>query len=309
MTFQPTSQNNKITRQQDSSSSQSGVTLLLSILVLSAIVAISFSFASIILTEIRSSGDVARTEPAYYAVEGVVEQTIFKIKRSIPPNSSDPSNTYNFDFGSCNSDSPVNTVGANVATLNIVGLKSGICNQSPDADVKAIVPPTAGSTDNEKAGNTKNIYNVYDPNNPYTNTYTISGTAYPSAYSKVEFDYLDSPGGNSKIYFCAADADCFASGGWSTKTLSPGTRQIIYDANSGPSISPDKAYQFFVVNESTTQEAGIEIKSWGPDPQNGCFSPGCSIAKGLPSFAQYTVDVTATSLGLTRKYEVSIPKE
>lgn len=61
--------------------SEQGITLLLSILVLSAISAISFSLATIVAIEIRSSGDVARTEPALYASESITEEALFQVKR------------------------------------------------------------------------------------------------------------------------------------------------------------------------------------------------------------------------------------
>jgi hypothetical protein len=291
---------------QKSAASQSGVTLLLAILVLSALVAISFSFASIILVEIRASGDVQRTEPAYYAVQGVVEEVIFKIKRGILPTPANSSNPYNFDFGACSSDTSV-TAGANVATQNSVVLKSGICNRNPQNDVKVIIPP------NSDVQTTKNIYTLYDPSNPYTNTYS----GFPSAYSKIEFDYLS--GSASTIYFCPADKDC-SDGSWTTFTINSTTSCIqYYDpskvspvagcASSPSNIQADKSYQFFVVNSSTTNVSAIRIKSWGPDPQTNPGTPTTVVGKGLPSFGQSAVDVTASSLGLTRKYQVIIPNQ
>src|SRR3989338_7787337 len=66
---------------------QAGVTLLLALLVLSAILAIRFSLATILLTEVKSSGDLIRTEPAFYAAEGITEEALYKIKRQVPPGS------------------------------------------------------------------------------------------------------------------------------------------------------------------------------------------------------------------------------
>ena len=57
--------------------SQAGVSLMLSILVLSGITAIAFSLAAIIFAEIRSAGDVFRTEPALYAVQAVTEEAFY----------------------------------------------------------------------------------------------------------------------------------------------------------------------------------------------------------------------------------------
>ncbi len=67
-----------------STNNQQGVSLLLTILVLSAISAIAFSLAAIVLVEIRASGDLIRTEPALYAVQGLTEQAFFKYATGAP---------------------------------------------------------------------------------------------------------------------------------------------------------------------------------------------------------------------------------
>lgn len=65
--------------------SQSGVSLMLAILVLAAITAVAFSLATIVFIEIRSAGDSARTEPALYATLGVTEEALFQYKRYFDP--------------------------------------------------------------------------------------------------------------------------------------------------------------------------------------------------------------------------------
>lgn len=286
-----------------SKKNQQGVTLLLAILILSSIIAISFSFASIVLIEIRASGDVTRTEPTYYAAQGIVEQTIFKIKRGVP-DTVNKDNDYN--YGTCNSNTPVG-VGALPTQFNAISLESGICNRNPDSVVKVVVPPTAGADPQ----NTTNIYSIYDPDNPYTNTYNVSGTDYPSAYSTIQFDYQYTPGGSTQIYFCSADEDCFSTGGWNVKTLDNKDTTIVYDNNSNPDILPNKAYQFYLVNPSSTESSGVQITSWGPDPKNNPGNPTYvdPKGKGLPTFGQQSVDVTAIFQGITRKYLVLIPNQ
>jgi len=63
--------------------SQPGVTLLLGILVLSAILAIAFSLTTIIFIEIRSSTDLLKTEGALYGASGVGEQSFFNLARRV----------------------------------------------------------------------------------------------------------------------------------------------------------------------------------------------------------------------------------
>lgn len=64
---------------------EAGVTLMLAVLVLSAITAVAFSLATIVFIEIRSAGDSFRTEPALYATFGVTEEALFQYKRYADP--------------------------------------------------------------------------------------------------------------------------------------------------------------------------------------------------------------------------------
>jgi len=57
--------------------------LLLAILLLSAILAITFSLASILFFQVRTSADFARTEGAFYAADGVAEQALFNTVRQV----------------------------------------------------------------------------------------------------------------------------------------------------------------------------------------------------------------------------------
>ncbi len=57
---------------------------MLAVLILAALTAIAFSLATIVFIEIRSSGDVLRTEPAVYATLGVTEEALFQFKRYVP---------------------------------------------------------------------------------------------------------------------------------------------------------------------------------------------------------------------------------
>ncbi len=78
MTY-PTNKQHKLVKH--GAPDQKGVTLLLAILILSSVMAISFSLATILLVEVRTSGDLARTEPALYGAHAVTEEALFKIKR------------------------------------------------------------------------------------------------------------------------------------------------------------------------------------------------------------------------------------
>ncbi|HAG27628.1 TPA: hypothetical protein DCG61_02510 [Patescibacteria group bacterium] len=69
--------------QSQSSHRQEGVALMLSVLLLAAITAIVFSFTTIVFIELRATGDVMRSEPAFYATLGVTEEALFQYKRYV----------------------------------------------------------------------------------------------------------------------------------------------------------------------------------------------------------------------------------
>lgn len=68
---------------KDKTKTQAGVTLMLAVLILAAITAVAFSMVTIVLVEIKTSGDELRTEPALYATLGVTEEALFQYKRFI----------------------------------------------------------------------------------------------------------------------------------------------------------------------------------------------------------------------------------
>lgn len=104
---------------------ESGVTLMLAVLVLSAITAVAFSLATIVFIEIRSSGDAARTEPALYSTLGVTEEALFQYKRFYTPPSRD-----DFDVPTC-AGSNGDTCLLNGVTLTLPGTQPLAFDNSP----------------------------------------------------------------------------------------------------------------------------------------------------------------------------------
>lgn len=80
---------------------QSGVALMLSVLVLAAITAITFSLSTIVFIELRASRDVLKSEPALYATLGVTEEALFQYKRFVPPEMMDVTTCSPSRFGVC----------------------------------------------------------------------------------------------------------------------------------------------------------------------------------------------------------------
>ncbi len=78
MTYQTT-----MIKYTSKTSNQDGISLMLSILVLAAITAISFSLTTIVFIELKSSSDVVKSEPALYATLGATEEALFQYKRYV----------------------------------------------------------------------------------------------------------------------------------------------------------------------------------------------------------------------------------
>ena len=88
--------NTQIEQNQITDNPESGITLMLAVLVLAAVTAVAFSLATIVFIEIRAAGDSFRTEPALYATLAVTEEALFQYKRF-----GDPDAGINMDVPSC----------------------------------------------------------------------------------------------------------------------------------------------------------------------------------------------------------------
>src|ERR1051326_2278841 len=173
------------TKKKSNKKNQQGVTLLLAILILSAVLAISFSLATILLIEVRTSGDVVRTEGSWYGVSAVSEEAIFNVKRNLPSGML----TYDQQLGNVQ-----------------------LSTQYParnDNIIQVSVPPN--TTFNSSA----NHYPVFDPNCPAPNpnpdnsnpdVFCRTNTTGGSGYGKLRLTYLNT--GNTyplSVYLCQVD--------------------------------------------------------------------------------------------------------
>lgn len=151
--------------QQSQKTSQRGVTLLLSLLVLSTIMAIVFSLATILLIEVRSSGDLVRTEGAYYGTDGLSEQVLFNYKRNLPAGAM----TYASAIGNASLPAPV-------------------VNTISDPLQQVTVPVNTFT-------NSTNIYPLYDAS---------SGPSLPASnYGGVKISYVETGNTNPlTVYVC-----------------------------------------------------------------------------------------------------------
>lgn len=255
---------------------QAGVTLLLAILVLSSILAISFSVAAILLVEVRTSGDLFRTENAFYGAEAVGEEALFKIKRGVPSGSF----SYTSQIGpvGLNSPAPVENV-FNDATQRVV-----------------ILPGTTFSTASH--------YRFFNPNATDQNA--------GSGYGKMVLTNLSTNSSDAvTIYLCQFNpktvttipcTDPNDNTYWLVRgqTLTSVQAPVSVDQDTG-FFDPGKQQELLLYN-SSNDNIYLQIQTFAQET-----SPGQFVALGLPYFGQKSVDINAINSGVGRKLRVVVP--
>jgi len=245
---------------------QDGVTLLLAVLVLAAITAIAFSLAAIITVEIRSSGDVLRTEPALYAVQGVTEEAFFKYTRAVSDSALDiATGDVAGDNTGCSS------TASNVCVINGVSLNNPVpaARQLDPAPRVDVVAPSAA-----------NRYLFVDPNKP---------NDFGQAYSSISVTELNSILGVSAVFSKCCDS--------SGNKIAVRTDSLSQNSKDTLSISDTGQYDMLIQNPSSTVPLLIQVD--GQMTSDGSHQ--------IPLIAQHVLDITASYLGLTRKYTINIP--
>ncbi len=253
---------------------QSGVTLLLSILILSAILAISFSLATILFIEVRTSGDLLRTEASYYGGQGVTEEALFKVKRQAPL-----SYTSNFGAVSLGGPAPVET-------------------QLTEPIFQDKVDPLM------TAQNTPNRYPLFNPND-------LTGG---SGYSYITITKLPSGNSNPLVvYVCQYDphdnADTYnppgepctsydsdSTGYWN---LTNARNYSISDTEKSHSwfLNSSMQQQIIIANPASSGKVNFTIQAFAID--------GTSI--GIPYSGKTAVKIIGGLGGISRKITVVIP--
>jgi len=221
---QPVNKNPRALREKKSD--QRGVTLLLAILVLSAVTAVVFTVAALALNETRTSGDLIKSEPAITAAEAGTEDVLYYAVRGLggySTNCTTPTTTtvnavtlsyclnpylvdpYQFTV---NANTQKNfflynatSQGAAPGYTNVsVTLNSGIsgtvyicswtnqnCSGSPDV---ATLTPTTGQTQNSALNPNQSIgYQIIFSNTNITNdvfTVTTTPNGMPSGTATIE---------------------------------------------------------------------------------------------------------------------------
>ncbi|MFA5991428.1 MAG: hypothetical protein WC794_04245 [Candidatus Doudnabacteria bacterium] len=255
-------------------SRQQGVTLLLAIVILSAIMAISFSLATILFIEVRTSGDLLKTEGALYAAGGVGEEAFFNIKRQVA------TSTYAYTTKFSNN---VKLSGEPVTTTN----------STPIIQDKVLRNTNLGYPGQK----------VYD----FCNT---NVGASGCGYGRVDVTFLDTGGnGSIKVFLCEFDpSENFY--GQDPCSVSP-MNSSYWRSVTGDILNKDTATQtytfpystkqqiLYVTNPSTSVDAYFQIKTY--EDTNG------TVPKGLPYVGKTAVEVNAVNTSVGRKIRVIVP--
>ncbi len=235
---------------------QAGITLLLSILILAAITAIAFSLAAITVIELRSSGDVLRTEPALYGAQAVTEEAFFQYKRGVLPSV--------LDVTTC--------TGLRVCTINNVLLNqpAPVLRQFDPAPRADVIP--VETTVN---------YLFYDPTQPnyfgqIYNNITLTNLNNVSGVTST-LSQRDSSGNSTEVR---------------TDILNSTPLQISLGAGH---------YELAIKNSSGTQAALVQLDAFKTTAVSGQNH-------WLP-LSGTVLDVSASYLGLTRKYSATIQSQ
>jgi hypothetical protein len=269
---------------------QAGVTLLIALLILSTVMAISFSLASILLSETKSSGDLLRTEPALYGANGVTEEAIYSVKRNTGETS-------------------YNSVGNMQITTTATPLND---------PVQVVKVPTNATSFN----NTQNVYALYDVSNPYD--------AGKYSRIQVTFLDTNTPGTQIHIFLCQWDpkspptnADGSYANICSEQSPSP---SLSYSYISYPDTNPLSPGQTWdtsgsppgnfscggCMNPNYQQELIIyQGRNTGYPPNNAYVQiktfDNNGNPKGIPYFGQTAVGISATNGGVSRNIRAVIP--
>lgn len=275
------SYNNKI------SQSQSGVTLLLAILILAAILAISFSLASVLLVEVSSSGDLLRSEASFYGATGVGEQALFDLKRDACP-----SNGYNCYYSQFSN------------SVNLNGSPQQVSTSTPIFSDKVLVASTFSNT---------------------TNKYDFCGdtaTTTGCGYGKVTVNYIVTNSNEDSLYAYVCQWDRNASPG--TYESNPpctqtGQNQGYWIGPSNGNWQSDGSVQLTpsVNSVSWTLNPGLqqELIITNPSGQSTIYFSVATFASdgvtplGLPYVGKTSVEVNTLNGEVGRHIQVSAPNQ
>ncbi len=248
--------------------SEAGVSLILAILILSAVTAIAFSLATIVFIEIRSAGDSARTEPALYATLGVTEEAMFQYKRFYE-------NPSEFNVPTCTPEDqpsekgyvPKNVCSINGVTLTMPGTQPIQFDDSPGV---ITVDPMSTKT-----------FPLYLPN------------SFDQQFLEVILELLPN---NYSVKFTGSFSATYVDGTTDDGGCAPFV--LVVDVPVSCTPGPSGQYELVLTNPSENQTLAVKVSTKRVDG---------STPSGLPFVGEQVLRINANYLGLTRTYQVRIP--
>lgn len=265
---------------QQSSQNQSGVSLMLALLVLAAITAISFSLATIVFIELRASRDLIRSEPNLYATLGVTEEALFQYKRYV--NERDDGTTVpTLDVSTCTTtDSDAVPARENVCRLGKVSL----------------VLPLQASGERQPINfdQTPKIVTLFAGETKVLPLYSLND--FSLQYGRITLQRV--PVGNTGRLLVSLRS--IPQDPEQAETVS-----VAQNLSEGPPLTLNSffggfQYELIIKNEDLVNNVQVNIASFGP-------SGNQNDPRGLPFIGQKVLKVVADYLGLTRTYTVYIP--
>ncbi len=263
---------------KQSSDRQAGVSLMLSILVLAAITAISFSLATIVFIELRSTRDLVRSEPNLYATLGVTEEALFQYKRYV--NERDDGTTIpTLDVSACtNTDTDGVPSGQNVCKLGNVSLALPVESNGDPQPIDFDETPKVMTI---FAGETK-VLPLYSLND------------FSLQYGRVVLERV--PVGNSGQLLVSLRSIPEDPGPEPPLLNYPNLSEN--DTLTVDDFFDHYQYELIIKNADIVNNVQLNISSYAADQ---------ATPKGLPFIGQKVLKVVADYLGLTRTYTVYIP--
>jgi len=267
-----------------SNANQAGVTLLLAILILASILAISFSLATVLFIEVRTSGDLIKTEPAIYAATGVGEQALFDLQRGACPSNGAACYTTNFPNG-----------------VTMPAAPTTVASSSPIF------------TDRVKTGST-----LSGTNNKY---FFCSGSGTGGCgYGKAIVNYIPSNTGSDPLYAFMCEFDDTGHTSYpSAPCTATGTTQGYWkvpdngfpqNADGSVTLTPSNpSVSWTITNSGLQQELILANPAGSKDifAQIQTFAPNGTTGQGLPYLGKTAINVSILNSVVGRRIQVTAP--
>lgn len=265
---------------------QSGITLLLSILIMSGIFLISVTVSFFVIQEIRASRASLLTEPAIVAADAGAEEGIWTVKRG--------------DIASLPTCNPTSPYGTSLGT-NIVSVKC-LRYSSVTLDLVAAQPTTIYFYDPEDVNGNLCMFQYYTPGQ-------FTGCTGYQIFQNITMAFATS---SVSVSVDARTLDGYAIPGWDSATLITNveTPSVI---NVPASINPSSTDSRFILTLTPQQDISVTLDATGRDHagvvRNGLPDYPTVDAMGCASRGSLSNDCSSSAGDVyRRRLNVTVPR-